>query len=137
MPFRRGFRIELKNLDLEIDTEVHCNVLYQLTDTVPGTAGYFHAKFKTGQNPGPAPMQVANAAGCGHCSGCLLYLQGRERNCLNFLEAPEHVYVDSDLESPRIVGTGLEDYLLGGWYFREGASARITACRSRTRGIRP
>ena len=28
--------------------------------------------------------------------------------------------VDNDWESPRIVGTGLEDYFLGGWYFREG-----------------
>ena len=47
-------------------------------------------------------------------------MQGQERNYLSFLEAPEYVHVDSDWETPRIVGTGLEDYFLGGWYFREG-----------------
>jgi hypothetical protein len=47
-------------------------------------------------------------------------MQGQERNYLSFLEAPEYVYLDDDWDSPRIVGTGLEDYFLGGWYFREG-----------------
>ena len=56
--------------------------------------------------------------------GCLLYMQGQERNYLSFLEAPEHVYVDADWDTPRIVGTGLEDYFLGGWYFREGTFHR-------------
>jgi hypothetical protein len=30
------------------------------------------------------------------------------------------VYVDDDWKQPRCMGTGLEDYFLGGWYFREG-----------------
>jgi hypothetical protein len=30
------------------------------------------------------------------------------------------VYVDDDWDKPRIVGTGLEDYFNGGWYFRDG-----------------
>jgi hypothetical protein len=47
-------------------------------------------------------------------------MQGQEQNYLSFLEAPEYVYIDGDWEVPRIVGTGLEDYFLGGWYFREG-----------------
>ena len=28
--------------------------------------------------------------------------------------------MDDDWDVPRIVGTGMEDYFLGGWYFREG-----------------
>ncbi len=119
MPFRRGFRIELENLDPEIDTEVFSNVLYQLTD-LPEPLGYFHAQFNTGSNPGPAPIQIAEAQGRGQYAGCFLYMQGQDRNYLSFLEAPEHVYIDDDWEVPRIVGTGLEDYFLGGWYFREG-----------------
>lgn len=31
------------------------------------------------------------------------------------------MYIDGDWETPRIVGTGLEDYFLGGWYFRGGS----------------
>ena len=42
------------------------------------------------------------------------------RGYLSFLEAPEHVHVDAGDGAPNIVGTGLEDYFLGGWYFREG-----------------
>ena len=120
MPFRKHFRVELENVDAEIDTDVFCNILYQLTDSLPEPAGYFHAQFNTAQNSGSAPVPIAEAHGQGHYTGCILYMQGRERNYLSFLEAPEYVYVDNDWESPRIVGTGLEDYFLGGWSFREG-----------------
>jgi hypothetical protein len=120
MPFRKGFRVELENLDPEIDTDVFCNILYQLHDPLPEPLGYFHAHFSTGQNSGPTPVQIAEVHGRGHYAGCLLYMQGQDRNYLSFLEAPEHIYIDSDWEVLRIVGTGLEDYFLGGWYFREG-----------------
>ena len=119
MPFRQGFRMELENVDPELDTDVFSNVLYQL-ESLPEGVGYFHAQFNTGRNEGPAPVQIAEAHGRGHYAGCLLYMQGQERNYLSFLEAPEQVFVDADWETPRIVGTGLEDYFLGGWYFREG-----------------
>ncbi len=120
MPFRKHFRVELENVDPELDTEVFSNILYQLTDSLPEPVGYFHAQFNTAQNSGAAPVPIAEARGQGHYTGCLLYMQGQERNYLSFLEAPEYVYVDGDWETPRIVGTGLEDYFLGGWYFREG-----------------
>lgn len=120
MPFRKGFKVEFENVDAEIDTEVFCNVLYQLDPEMPDGLGYFHAQFHTGQNQGPDPVQIAEVNGRGHYAGCLLYMQGRDRNYLSFLEAPEYVSVDADWETPRIVGTGLEDYFLGGWYFREG-----------------
>jgi hypothetical protein len=120
MPFRKGFRLELENVDPEIETDVFCNVLYQLVPRLPEESAYFHAQFNTGKNEGPAPVQIAEAHGRGHYAGCFLYMQGEERNYLSFLEAPEYVYVDEDWDTPRIVGTGLEDYFLGGWYFREG-----------------
>ncbi len=120
MPFRKSFRVELENLDPQLDTDVFCNVLYQLSDSLPESVGWFHAHFNTGHNQGPALVQIAEARGRGHYAGCLLYMQGEERNYLSFLEAPEYVYIDDDWENPRFSGTGLEDYFLGGWYFREG-----------------
>jgi len=120
MPFRTGFRIEVENRDATIDTGIFMNVLYQLEDKIPANTAYFHAQFNTGHNEGPAPVPVAEAKGQGHFAGCALSMQGLQRNYLSFLEAPEYVYVDDDWETPRIVGTGLEDYFLGGWYFREG-----------------
>jgi hypothetical protein len=104
-----------------IDTIVFANVLYQLTDDIPLNSGYFHAQFHTGRNPGPDPMHIADVTTAGHYAGCALSMQAQEVNWLSFLEAPEYIYVDDDWEYPRIVGTGLEDYFLGGWYFREGA----------------
>lgn len=119
MPFHQGFRVEIENLDAEIDTEVFCNILYQLAP-LPDDVGFFHAFFTTGKHPGPDPVQIVEARGRGHYAGCLLYMQSEERNYLSFLEAPEHVYLDDDWATPRFTGTGLEDYFLGGWYFREG-----------------
>lgn len=120
MPYRKGFRMEVENLDGEIDTILFANVLYQKTDAISEDAGYFHAQFNTGFNPGPEPVPISRVKGKGHFVGCTLSMQGEERNYLSFLEAPEYVYIDEDWERPCIVGTGLEDYFLGGWYFREG-----------------
>ena len=120
MPYKKGFRIEIENLDKQIDTEVFANILYQVTDTPIMDVGYLHTQFNTALNKGPEPIQILDARGRGHFVGCTLSAQGEELNYLSFLEAPEYIYVDDDWESPRIVGTGLEDYFLGGWYFREG-----------------
>jgi hypothetical protein len=123
MPFRRSFRIEVENLDERVPTEVFFNVLYQAVDTLPDDTPTFHAQFRTGANSGPPPIVIAEAEGRGRYVGCTLSCQGDAPNYLSFLEAPEFFYVDDDWAEARIVGTGLEDYFLGGWYFREGAFA--------------
>jgi hypothetical protein len=120
MPFRKGFRIEIENLDDKIDTIVFMNVLYQLTEDINESTGYFHTQFHTARLNGEDPVHIAEVAGRGHYAGCTLSMQGKPMKYFAFLEAPEYVYVDDDWETPRIVGTGLEDYFLGGWYFREG-----------------
>jgi len=123
MPFHRSFRIELENLDPFVDTQVFMNVLYQRVVELPSETATFHAHFHTGQNPGFEPLLVADVAGRGKYAGCTLACQGEKLNYLSFLEAPENVFIDDDWVEPRIVGTGLEDYFLGGWYFREGTFA--------------
>ena len=125
MPFRSGFRIEIENRDARIDTAVYANVLYQTTD-IPRTSGYFHAHFATGENQGSEPLRIVDVESRGHYAGCTLSMQARRQNYLGFLEAPEHVYADDDWEEPRFVGSGLEDYFLGGWYFRDGQFAGPT-----------
>ncbi len=122
MPFRKGFRVELENLDALVDTDVFANILYQLSDDAGPERGWFHAQFQTSRLRGPEPVPVLEAAGRGHYVGCVFSAQGEEPNYLSFLEAPEYVYLDG-AESPSITGTGMEDYFLGGWYFREGTFA--------------
>jgi len=119
MPFRTGFRVELENNDEGIDTEIFLNILYQLKAISP-ESGYFHAQFHTAHNTGSESVEILKAEGRGRYVGCTLALQGDERNYLSFLEAPEYVYLDGESSTPSIVGTGMEDYFLGGWYFREG-----------------
>jgi len=123
MPFHTGFKVELENVDETIDTFVFANVLYQLTSTPLENTGYLHAAFHTGKNPGSDPIDILEVEGTGHLVGCILSAQGQEKSYLSFLEAPEYIYIDDDWTTPRIVGTGLEDYFLGGWYFREGEFA--------------
>jgi hypothetical protein len=120
MPFRKGFRIELENRDKIIDTVVFANILYQEVDELPPEAAWFHARFGTGVCDGTRPLQAASVQGRGHWAGINLSMQCKVKNSLHFLEAPEVVYIDDDWESPRYTGTGMEDYFLGGWYFREG-----------------
>jgi hypothetical protein len=50
----------------------------------------------------------------------MLHMQGEPLNYFRYLESPEYIWIDDDKDTPRIVGTGLEDYFNGGWYFREG-----------------
>ena len=120
MPFTKGFRIEMENLDEKVGTEVYMNVLYQLTDDLPDDIQYFHAQFHTNENKGPDPVLIAEFEGAGEYLGCSLSMQGKQKTYLSYLEAPEYIYIDDDWDNPRITGTGLEDYFLGGWYFREG-----------------
>lgn len=119
MPFRKGFRIEAENLDQTIDTDIFLNAVYQVVEEVDPNEGYFHTAFATGRDLQEG-MTLVEVEGKGHYAGCTLSLQGKRLNELSFLEAPEYVYMDEDWTVPRITGTGLEDYFLGGWYFREG-----------------
>ena len=127
MPFRSGFRIEVENRDEQVDTQVYANILYQLTDGLPGDTAWFHGQFRTGENEGPDPMVVAEASGRGHFAGCTLSMQAGDRNYLGFLESPEQVFIDGDRERPRIAGTGLEDYFMGGVVLPRGAVRRRPA----------
>ena len=120
MRFQKGFRITVENMDAEADTEIFMNVVYQLDEDMPADTPYFHAQFNTGENPGPAIMPIAQFEGQGQYVGCCVSMQGQQKCYLSYLEAPEFIYVDDDWDQARIVGTGLEDYFMGGWYFREG-----------------
>jgi len=123
MPYRTGFRIEFENRDTTRDHEVFLNINYQQCSGAIDEARYFCTQFHTGRRAGPDEALVLDTQGDGHFTGLLLAMQGEPMNYLRFLEAPEYVCIDDDWDTPRIVGTGLEDYFNGGWYFREGTFA--------------
>ncbi len=123
MPYAKGFRIEFENRHPTMGSELFLNANYQELEVQPAGAGYFGAQFRTGRRGGSEEALILDTAGSGHFAGMMLHMQGEPQWYLSFLEAPEYVHVDDDWDTPRIVGTGLEDYFNGGWYFREGEFA--------------
>ncbi|MHC4445514.1 MAG: glycoside hydrolase family 172 protein [Planctomycetota bacterium] len=120
MPYANGFRIEVENRHPSLGTDVFLNANYQELDAKPTEAGYFCTQFHTARRPGHEQALILETTGNGHYAGVMLHMQGEPINYLSFLEAPEYIYIDDDWKSPRIFGTGLEDYFNGGWYFRDG-----------------
>lgn len=120
MPFRHSLRVEAHNADPDHPTDLFVNLLYQRVRSLPDDTPYLHAFFNTGRNQGPEPLLLAELQGAGRYLGCTLSCQGERHNYLSYLEAPEHVFIDDNWSTPQLVGTGMEDYFLGGWYFREG-----------------
>ncbi len=120
MPFENGVKIEVENLHDTIAGDIFMNVNYQEMDYLDADTGRFHCLFQCGENPGAEPLDILKADGRGHYAGCALSMQGQYMNYLAYLEAPEYICIDNDdLDNPQIVGTGLEDYFNGGWYFRD------------------
>lgn len=120
MPFNK-IKIEIENLHDSRESSVFLNANYTALKTLPEDAGRLHCMYSQGTNPGSQPMPVMKTYGKGHFVGCCVSMQTFLPNNLGFLEAPEYIYIDTENKSaPAIVGTGLEDYFNGGWYFRDG-----------------
>lgn len=121
MPFNK-VKIEVENLHDKSVPHVFLNANYTSYDVLPDDAGRLHCLYNAGTNAGSEPQYVMKTKGKGHFIGCCLSMQSWLPNYLGYLEAPEYIYIDDNLEqkAPAIVGTGLEDYFNGGWYFRDG-----------------
>ncbi len=120
MPYAKGFRVEIENRHPTLTTDVFVNITYQELDAMPAGTSYFCTQFHTARCQGQERALILETQGSGHYAGVMLAMQGEPLHYLSFLEAPEYVYIDDDWDRPRMVGTGLEDYFNGGWYFREG-----------------
>lgn len=120
MPFSKGVRIEVENMHETAAPSIFLNANYQALDSLPPDEGRFHCLYNAGDNAGPEPLTILKASGRGHFVGCCLSIQARDKNHLSYLEANEYFYIDTNDGTPSIVGTGMEDYFNGGWYFREG-----------------
>ncbi len=120
MPFNK-IKIEIENLHESRESAVFFNANVTKLDKLPANAGRLHCLYNAGTNAGSEPMTILKATGKGHFVGCCVSMQTFLPNNLGYLEAPEYIYIDtSDKNNPSIVGTGLEDYFNGGWYFRDG-----------------
>lgn len=120
MPFNK-IKIEVENLHETRESSVFLNANYTRLEKLSANAGRLHCMYSQGTNKGSTPMSIIKTKGKGHFVGCCVSMQSFLPNYLGYLEAPEYIYIDTDDHStPTIVGTGLEDYFNGGWYFRNG-----------------
>jgi len=120
MPYAKGFRIEVENRHPRLVPDIFLNANYQELPEPPADLNYFCTQFRTARCKADQETLVLDVEGQGHYAGLMLHMQGEPFNYLRYLESPEYIWIDDDRDIPRIVGTGLEDYFNGGWYFREG-----------------
>ena len=115
MPFRKGARITVENLD-DKDLTLYFQVNYTLEE-VPADAAYFHAQFRR-VNPLPEKgvcTILDGVAGRGQYVGTYLAYEARSPGWWG--EGEIKFYLDGDGEWPTICGTGTEDYFCGSYNF--------------------
>ena len=122
MPYFKGFRIELKNID-----ERDCSVYYQIDceeKVIPENSLYFHAQFK---RVNPLPYKevytiLDNIKGNGHYVGTYMHWGVKSNGWWG--EGEIKFYIDGDTDFPSICGTGTEDYFCGAYNFDMGGQYR-------------
>lgn len=128
MPFWQSIRVDFYN-GQQGDVSIPFEVQYK---TVPygEDAGYFCARYKREHTTAPGmDYLILETSGTGHYMGCSLLFTA-DGPGYGYLEGDERIYIDGS-RTPQWYGTGTEDYLLGGWYFKNGAFSLPTHGLSR------
>lgn len=115
MPFRKGARLTLTNIDDKPMT-IYYQIDYTLAE-VPTDAAYFHAQFR---RVNPLPMKevytiVDGIKGRGHYVGT--YMAWGVNSNGWWGEGEIKFFMDGDQQFPTIAGTGTEDYFCGSYNF--------------------
>ncbi len=115
MPFRKGAKITLENLDDQQMT-IYYQINYTLTD-VPADAAYFHAQFRRVEKLKAKDVYTIldGVRGRGHYVGT--YMAWEVRSPGWWGEGEIKFFMDGDQEFPTICGTGTEDYFCGSYGF--------------------
>ncbi len=133
MPFKSSARLTVTNEGTQNVGAFYSNIDYQLVQSLPDDAMYFHAQYRQ-QSPnvaittdgpkinldGKNNYVFMEAHGRGHLMGVTL---GVLQNTDNWMgEGDDMIFVDDETK-PVINGTGMEDYFLGSWDFggRDGS----------------
>jgi hypothetical protein len=141
MPFRKSIKITLTNEGRRRMTSLYYHVDWQKHQSLPEDIGYFHAYY---HQASPPPVgknyTILDIRGTGHYAGTVLNIIQTQIGW--FGEGDDLFYVDGE-KTPRIDGTGSEDYFNDAWGLRvsdapwtgipvaegEGVGARLTGYR--------
>jgi hypothetical protein len=119
MPFRRRARITAENTSNVVLDRFYYNVDVETYPALPDSLLYFHAQFRRTATRAGQPVLLLDAMGRGHYVGTVLSMQPRRGRTMWYLEGNERVFIDGET-TPRVIGTGTEDYFSSGWYFDTG-----------------
>ena len=141
MPFRKSCKITLTNEGQRRVTSLYYHVDWQKHAALPEDIGYFHAYYCQGTPPPSGKLYTfLNIRGEGQYVGSVLNIIQTQMGW--FGEGDDMFYVDGE-PTPRIEGTGTEDYFNDAWALRvsdgawtgipvaegEGYGARLTGYR--------
>ncbi len=120
MPFKERIRITVTNDSptMEVDS-FYFHINWQKHDSLPEDTVYFHAKYRQEFPAKPGNYLVLETEGRGHYVGTVYSAHQVELGW--FGEGDDFFYIDGE-ETPRLKGTGTEEYFLDAWGFREFAS---------------
>lgn len=124
MPFGKRALIELENQHKNPIPAFFYQVDYNLYDSLPDGAEYFHACWNREKltQTGRDYTVVSGIKGRGTYIGTYLALQTLERYWWG--EGEFKFYIDGDRDFPTICGTGTEDYFGGSWSFARQEDGR-------------
>ena len=141
MPFRKSCKITVSNEGQRRVTSFYYHVDWQKHASLPEDIGYFHAYYRQAcPPPSGKNYTILNVRGTGHYVGSVLNIVQTQLGW--FGEGDDLFYVDGE-KTPRIEGTGSEDYFNDAWALRvsdgtwtgipvaegEGLGARLTGYR--------
>lgn len=141
MPFRKSCKITLTNEGSRRVTSLYYHVDWQKHASLPADIGYFHAYYRQATPPPAGKLYtLLNIRGEGQYVGSVLNIIQTQMGW--FGEGDEMFYADGE-PTPRIEGTGTEDYFNDAWALRvsdgawtgipvaegEGFGARLTGYR--------
>ena len=136
MPFARSCRITITNEGRRRVANLYYHVDWARLASLPPGTGYFHARYRQAL-PARAgsPYEVLSVKGRGHYVGTVLSVIQVEPGW--FGEGDERIYVDGE-STPRIEGTGTEDYFNDAWSLRvaEGPYAGVPVAEGTDAGAR-
>lgn len=120
MPFRKGALLFLKNDDPR--TSLGVTLLVSHSSSAPADSALPFFTHRNLEHPSLLghDYSIANITGRGQYAGAFIHVKGARSR--SFLEGDERFYADGR-SVPDLYGTGLEDYVLGGWYFDRGPFA--------------
>lgn len=112
MPYQRGARCVLKNIS-KTPVSISAGALGN-RDGTGGLSRKFHAVWRASKTSG-RPLPIMEASGSGHYVGCFLSAIGQDGSW-TILEGDEYLKPDPGEQPPQL-GTGLEDYFNGAYYY--------------------